>query len=175
MVWAWFSRVIRRFLFFCASSRFRFIIEIREQCSVGLSFDLFSLGSSEDVPEKEETRSLHLVPESNNNSSRKTSATEQLVALTSTALALPPPAPNAPRDLWTNKVEFLLSVIGYVVDLGTDFSIIAKFTVSLLFFQAMCGDFRTCAMIMVEEPFLFLTWSSYVLLVYRWCKEDAFQ
>lgn len=23
-----------------------------------------------------------------------------------------------PRDLWTNKIEFLLSVIGYVVDLG---------------------------------------------------------
>ena len=23
-----------------------------------------------------------------------------------------------PRDLWSNKIEFLLSVIGYVVDLG---------------------------------------------------------
>jgi hypothetical protein len=26
--------------------------------------------------------------------------------------------PSPPRDLWTNKIEFLLSVIGYVVDLG---------------------------------------------------------
>jgi len=34
-------------------------------------------------------------------------------------LTLPPP-PDEPlqRDLWANKVEFLLSVIGYVVDLG---------------------------------------------------------
>ena len=40
--------------------------------------------------------------------------TEQFVILT-----LPPP-PDEPlqRDLWANKVEFLLSVIGYVVDLG---------------------------------------------------------
>ncbi|CAF1348813.1 unnamed protein product [Rotaria sp. Silwood1] len=43
---------------------------------------------------------------------------EQLVVLTTSALALPPPSPTVPRDLWTNKVEFLLSVIGYVVDLG---------------------------------------------------------
>lgn len=26
--------------------------------------------------------------------------------------------PTVTRDLWTNKIEFLLSVIGYVVDLG---------------------------------------------------------
>lgn len=26
--------------------------------------------------------------------------------------------PTVSRDLWTNKIEFLLSVIGYVVDLG---------------------------------------------------------
>ncbi len=53
-----------------------------------------------------------------NNTSRKTSTTAQLIILTSSALALPPPSPTTPRDLWTNKVEFLLSVIGYVVDLG---------------------------------------------------------
>jgi len=58
------------------------------------------------------------VPDTNTNTSRKTSATEQLVLLTTSALALPPPSPTIPRDLWTNKVEFLLSVIGYVVDLG---------------------------------------------------------
>ncbi len=53
-----------------------------------------------------------------NNTSRNNSTTAQLVILTSAALALPPPSPTTPRDLWTNKVEFLLSVIGYVVDLG---------------------------------------------------------
>jgi len=45
-----------------------------------------------------------------------TSTTEQLVILT-----LPPSSSSTiPRDLWTNKIEFLLSVIGYVVDLGKD-------------------------------------------------------
>jgi hypothetical protein len=34
------------------------------------------------------------------------------------SLALQTPIPEITRDLWTNKAEFLLSVIGYVVDLG---------------------------------------------------------
>ncbi len=68
--------------------------------------------------ECEESKTSIVVTDTNNSGSRKTSATEQLVILTSTALALPPPSPTVPRDLWTNKVEFLLSVIGYVVDLG---------------------------------------------------------
>ena len=68
--------------------------------------------------ECEETRTSIAVTETNNDPSRKASATEQLVILTNTALALPPPSPTVPRDLWSNKVEFLLSVIGYVVDLG---------------------------------------------------------
>ena len=33
-------------------------------------------------------------------------------------MAVSPPVDMA-RDLWTNKVEFLLSIVGYVVDLGT--------------------------------------------------------
>lgn len=50
----------------------------------------------------------------NENENRTTSVTEQVVILT-----LPtPPSQVVPRDLWTNKIEFLLSVIGYVVDLG---------------------------------------------------------
>jgi hypothetical protein len=68
--------------------------------------------------ECEERKLSTVVPDTNNNTSRKSSATEQLVLLTTSALALPPPSPTIPRDLWTNKVEFLLSVIGYVVDLG---------------------------------------------------------
>jgi hypothetical protein len=74
--------------------------------------------ANDDEPEPGETRTSIVVKDSNNSSSRKTSATEQLVILTTSALALPPPSPTVPRDLWTNKVEFLLSVIGYVVDLG---------------------------------------------------------
>ena len=34
------------------------------------------------------------------------------------SVALQTPVPEITRDLWTNKVEFLLSIIGYVVDLG---------------------------------------------------------
>jgi hypothetical protein len=70
------------------------------------------------MPESEPLKTSAVVTDTNNNTSRKTSATEQLVILTTSALALPPPSPTAPRDLWANKVEFLLSVIGYVVDLG---------------------------------------------------------
>lgn len=69
------------------------------------------------MPECEETQTSIAVTNINN-PSRKMSITEQLVLSTASALGLPPPAPVAPRDLWTNKVEFLLSVIGYVVDLG---------------------------------------------------------
>jgi hypothetical protein len=72
------------------------------------------------VPESELSKMSTVVTDTNNNTSRKSSATEQLVILTTSALALPPPSPTVPRDLWTNKVEFLLSVIGYVVDLGKE-------------------------------------------------------
>ncbi len=74
--------------------------------------------ASEKESECEEAKTLTVVTDTNNHIDRKTSATEQLVLLTTSALALPPPSPTVPRDLWTNKVEFLLSVIGYVVDLG---------------------------------------------------------
>ncbi|CAF3462605.1 unnamed protein product [Rotaria socialis] len=74
--------------------------------------------ASENIPEREETRTSSILTDTNNNTSRKPSITEQLVILTTSALALPPSSPTVPRELWTNKVEFLLSVIGYVVDLG---------------------------------------------------------
>jgi hypothetical protein len=92
----------------------------------------------------------------NNHTSQKTSATERLVILTTSALALPSPSPTVPRDLWTNKVEFLLSVIGYVVDLG-----MSKFKFQSIFFflsyQVMFGDFLICVMTMVVVHFLFPT------------------
>ncbi|CAF3173016.1 unnamed protein product [Rotaria sp. Silwood2] len=74
--------------------------------------------ASENVQERAEIKTSKILTATNNNTSRKLSATEQLVILTTSALALPRPSPTVPRDLWTNKVEFLLSVIGYVVDLG---------------------------------------------------------
>ena len=74
--------------------------------------------ATEDVLECRELTTSTVVKDSKTSSSRKASATEQLIILTASALALPPPSPTVPRDLWTNKVEFLLSVIGYVVDLG---------------------------------------------------------
>ena len=55
---------------------------------------------------------------------RSTVVTEQSVRMMEETVILrlppspPPPSPTIPRDLWTNKIEFLLSVIGYVVDLG---------------------------------------------------------
>ncbi|CAF1412175.1 unnamed protein product [Adineta steineri] len=48
----------------------------------------------------------------------KDNTTEQVVVVTKSTLALTPLSPTISRDLWTNKIEFLLSVIGYVVDLG---------------------------------------------------------
>jgi hypothetical protein len=57
-----------------------------------------------------ETRKSKIVKD---NITQTLSTTEQLVILT-----LPSPTPTISRDLWTNKIEFLLSVIGYVVDLG---------------------------------------------------------
>lgn len=65
---------------------------------------------------------------------------------------IPTTIATVPRDLWTNKIEFLLSVIGYVVDLGKDlieFSTEEFFDIS----QAMFGDFRTNVIKMVVELF----------------------
>jgi hypothetical protein len=64
---------------------------------------------NEDMTEYVEIKKSTVVREDENNTIETTSTTEQLVVLTPTEI---------PRDLWTNKVEFLLSVIGYVVDLG---------------------------------------------------------
>ena len=64
---------------------------------------------NEDMTEYVGTKKSIVVREDENNTIQTTSTTEQLVVLTPTEI---------PRDLWTNKVEFLLSVIGYVVDLG---------------------------------------------------------
>jgi len=66
---------------------------------------------NEEMPEHVERKSSIIVTDS---------TMEQLVILTTSTLALPPPPSTIPRDLWTNKVEFLLSVIGYVVDLGKE-------------------------------------------------------
>ena len=94
------------------------LIWLINQLSFGLSLDV-----SEISGEREETKTSSVVSNITNNPSRKASATEQLVRLTTSALVLPPPSPVVPRDLWTNKVEFLLSVIGYVVDLGQKLSL----------------------------------------------------
>jgi hypothetical protein len=75
---------------------------------------------NEEMLELVETRKSTIVSDDRNNTSRTTSIMEQLVTLTTSTLVLPPPSPTIPRDLWTNKVEFLLSVIGYVVDLGKE-------------------------------------------------------
>jgi hypothetical protein len=67
---------------------------------------------NEDLAEHVETRKSTIMTD---NITLTTNTTEQLVILT-----LPPSSSTIPRDLWTNKIEFLLSVIGYVVDLGKD-------------------------------------------------------
>jgi hypothetical protein len=72
---------------------------------------------NEEMPEHVETERSILVTD---DTIRTTSTMEQLVISTTSTLALPPPPSTIPRDLWTNKVEFLLSVIGYVVDLGKE-------------------------------------------------------
>jgi solute carrier family 6 serotonin transporter-like protein 4 len=92
---------------------------------------------NEDIVEHVETRKSTIVTD---NVTRMTSTMEQLVIL-----KLPPPSsPTIPRDLWTNKFEFLLSVIGYVVDLGKE--IIASKSFVILFignvwrFPYMCYE-----------------------------------
>ncbi len=86
-------------------------------------YDIYiSIEASENSPECAQAKTSIVVIDTNSNTSRKPSTTEQLVILTTSALALPPPSPTIPRDFWANKVEFLLSVIGYVVDLGKKIS-----------------------------------------------------
>ena len=79
-----------------------------------------NIDTSENELESEEIKISRAVTNINEHPSEKRGAMEQLVILTTSALTLPPPSPTVPRDLWTNKVEFLLSVIGYVVDLGSE-------------------------------------------------------
>ncbi|UJR20616.1 hypothetical protein I4U23_023741 [Adineta vaga] len=69
---------------------------------------------NEVVAERFEARKLTIIKD---NMNRTTDFTEQVVISTTATLALAAPS-IAPRELWTSKVEFLLSVIGYVVDLG---------------------------------------------------------
>lgn len=92
-----------------------------------LLFDLkivlyINIETSENEGESEEIKISRAGTNPNEHPSDKLRAMEQLVILTTSALTLPPPSPTVPRDLWTNKVEFLLSVIGYVVDLGSGYS-----------------------------------------------------
>lgn len=67
----------------------------------------FSTAETPDVTERIESRTSTIVTE------HGTRTTEEVVIFKSSSPALP-------RDLWTNKIEFLLSVIGYVVDLGNE-------------------------------------------------------
>jgi len=73
-------------------------------------YRLRNLFNSIEMNEDIEKRKSTIVSD---NTTRMTSTTKQLVILT-----LPSSSSTIPRDLWTNKIEFLLSVIGYVVDLG---------------------------------------------------------
>ncbi|CAF4875700.1 unnamed protein product [Rotaria sp. Silwood1] len=70
---------------------------------------------SEDI----ETRKSTIMIDTKNNNTRNATTTERLIVAKNLAVSpILPPSSTIPRDLWTNKVEFLLSVIGYVVDLG---------------------------------------------------------
>ncbi|CAF2521960.1 unnamed protein product [Rotaria sp. Silwood2] len=74
---------------------------------------------NENMLEDIETGKSTIITDAKNNNTRRTSATEQLIFAKKSAVPpILPSSPTIPRDLWTNKVEFLLSVIGYVVDLG---------------------------------------------------------
>ena len=78
-------------------------------------FDVFSVEINEIVSEHVESRKATLIRD---NMVRTTSFTEQVVISTTTTTVALPISATPTRELWTNKVEFLLSVIGYVVDLG---------------------------------------------------------
>ncbi|CAM2712471.1 unnamed protein product [Rotaria socialis] len=73
----------------------------------------------EDMLKDSEMRKLAAITDDIDSISRRTGTTEQLVVVKKSSSALlTQQSSSIPRDLWTNKIEFLLSVIGYVVDLG---------------------------------------------------------
>ncbi|CAF5210279.1 unnamed protein product [Rotaria magnacalcarata] len=73
----------------------------------------------EDMLKDSKMRKLTVITDDIDSISRRTGTTEQLVVVKkSSSTPLTRQSSPIPRDLWTNKIEFLLSVIGYVVDLG---------------------------------------------------------
>lgn len=72
----------------------------------------------EDISRQPETKKLTATTDTQNNTISKKSSSEQLVIFPKILEPLDLNSNEVPRDLWTNKVEFLLSIIGYVVDLG---------------------------------------------------------
>ncbi|CAF0795409.1 unnamed protein product [Adineta ricciae] len=100
---------------------------------------------NEIVSEHVESRKSTLIGD---NMVRTASFTEQVAISTTTitvTLPVPPPSATTTRELWTNKVEFLLSVIGYVVDLGNVWR-----------FPYMCYDNGGGAFLVPYMIFLFL-------------------
>jgi len=71
------------------------------------------------------------------------------------------------RANWSNRIVYLLSIIGFVVDLGRDivffFSDIQR-SLSFFLFKGMSGDFQQHAIAMEAAHFSFLILLSYFLL-----------
>ena len=65
----------------------------------------------EDPMEREHAKALVIAKNDQDHGSRHA----MIVDPVNTAVS---PSTDMERDLWTNKVEFLLSIVGYVVDLG---------------------------------------------------------
>lgn len=77
------------------------------------------LEPNEDVPQHRIKGKCSIINNKKNNINKNANTTEPLITVEKSLIpSSTDQSSTIERDLWTNKVEFLLSVIGYVVDLG---------------------------------------------------------
>ena len=74
------------------------------------SVSLLNLEMNEDPMEREHAKALVIAKNDQDHGSRNAMMVDPVNSDS--------PSTDMGRDLWTNKVEFLLSIVGYVVDLG---------------------------------------------------------
>ena len=96
-------------------------------------------------------------PETKNLLLTKTTTTRSVVETTNNCDVVIVPGN---RDNWSNRIVYLLSIIGFVVDLGRFFSSIEELH---FFLQAIFGVFQQLAIEMEVVPFSYL-----ISLFYSW-------
>lgn len=95
-----------------------------------LLIELMNLETESNVTESNEGRTSIVLLETFNDSERPSTIETRTLRrkISSTVLVS---LEHITRDTWTNKVEFLLSVIGYVVDLGKQNTKLTRMTIEM--------------------------------------------